>query len=276
MPSTTIIDLTDECVNGGIDEPNKQEDDTSFVSSTSYSETINAYELEENRSKNRKSHVLCWDRTRVILKNPFGYSNFSDYIHANWIHGCKKKNKYIATQAPMKNTVDDFLDMAMQNSCCYIIVVTSIMEDNDENFYPYWPKEINMSFVYTRWCLKLNSKYSEPGYTKYFLEISHKKLPNVSRNITLYHYERWPAYERFHRCPRSSKFMATVLIDVNNHRNRDPAPIIVHGYFGHYRTLQYIILHEVMDLKIESGRDVPAATFLEISKIVFSMRYCQK
>lgn len=279
--SSNIIDLTDDNVNvSRIDETNnRQEDDTLFLPSSSISETFDAYGLEENRSKNRTSYVLCWDRTRVILKNDFGDSNFSDYIHANWIHGCKKKNKYIATQAPLKNTVDDFLHMAVQNSCRYIIVLTSIVEDNEENFYPYWPKEEKMAFVYDRWCLKLNAKYSEPEYTKYLLEIRHKELLNIRRNITLYHYEKFPAYDRIYRCPRSNTFIATILDDVNNERNLYPsleAPIIVHGYFGHYRTLQYIIFHEIKDLEIASGRRVTVETFSEIAKVVFSMRDSRK
>ena len=37
----------------------------------------------------------------------------SDYINASFVDGYKDRSGYIATQAPMENTVDDFWRMVM-------------------------------------------------------------------------------------------------------------------------------------------------------------------
>ncbi len=47
----------------------------------------------ENDLRNRYENIMCFDHTRVILRD-----NTTDYINANWISGFRKPNAYIATQ----------------------------------------------------------------------------------------------------------------------------------------------------------------------------------
>jgi protein tyrosine phosphatase len=51
--------------------------------------------LTENVAKNRHPHLLCYDHSRVVLSSE---GNASDYIHANFVDGFKKKNAFILTQ----------------------------------------------------------------------------------------------------------------------------------------------------------------------------------
>ncbi|KHN71530.1 Tyrosine phosphatase-like protein J1 [Toxocara canis] len=65
---------------------------------------ITAEVFNKNGNKNRYTDVLCLDDTRVILK---GRSKDSDYIHANWVV-LPSTRKYICTQGPLEETVEDF------------------------------------------------------------------------------------------------------------------------------------------------------------------------
>jgi protein tyrosine phosphatase len=54
--------------------------------------------LPENQEKNRFREILCFDHSRVKLSKE---NNESDYIHASWVDGYKKKDEFILTQGEM-------------------------------------------------------------------------------------------------------------------------------------------------------------------------------
>ena len=66
------------------------------------------------------------DETRVKLESP-SY-NSSDYINANYIDGYCKQKAYIATQGPMKNTIDDFWLLCWEQNVQVIVMVTKLEE----------------------------------------------------------------------------------------------------------------------------------------------------
>lgn len=53
------------------------------------------------------------DKTRVILK---GRPKNSDYIHANWVQ-LPSSRRYICTQGPIDETVEDFWLMIFKVHC---------------------------------------------------------------------------------------------------------------------------------------------------------------
>ena len=69
--------------------------------------------LPENIPKQRypgEDNLRCYDKTRVTLyKNPG--DPYSDFIMANWVDSYAERKRYIATQAPMDSTVNDFFKM---------------------------------------------------------------------------------------------------------------------------------------------------------------------
>ncbi|XP_065658275.1 receptor-type tyrosine-protein phosphatase delta-like [Hydra vulgaris] len=76
----------------------------SIKSSEKYSSEV--ARLNINLFKNRYPNVVAYDETCVKLECPS--HNSSDYINANYINGYCKQRAYIATQGPMKNTINDF------------------------------------------------------------------------------------------------------------------------------------------------------------------------
>ncbi|VDO81089.1 unnamed protein product [Heligmosomoides polygyrus] len=68
--------------------------------------------------------VVCLDHSRVVLT--FEVPPCSNYIHANWIRFEKHDRVFIATQAPMENTIEDFWRMIFQESCSAIINLVNV------------------------------------------------------------------------------------------------------------------------------------------------------
>ncbi|KAG7300512.1 hypothetical protein JYU34_016142 [Plutella xylostella] len=87
--------------------------------------------------KNRYSNVLPLPETRVLLN---GSSPVSCYINANYVTGPGNiKNYYIACQAPLPNTVDDFWQMIWEQNSRLIVMLTEYMENGVEKSYEYLP-----------------------------------------------------------------------------------------------------------------------------------------
>ncbi|VDK67284.1 unnamed protein product [Cylicostephanus goldi] len=82
--------------------------------------------------------VVCIESTRVILTQDVPPS--TDYIHANWIKFEKHDRVFIATQAPLDNTIDDFWRMIFQEKCPSIVNLTPMIENGKIKCTTYWPQ----------------------------------------------------------------------------------------------------------------------------------------
>jgi hypothetical protein len=93
-------------------------------------------------AKNRYRDVLADEATRVKLQ---GMEH--DYINANYIEGARlpgqPKVRYIATQAPLPATMEDFWWMVWQEKSCVIVMLTKLREKGTVKAHPYWPKHID-------------------------------------------------------------------------------------------------------------------------------------
>ncbi|VDO59532.1 unnamed protein product [Haemonchus placei] len=71
-----------------------------------------------------KKDIVCLDETRVRLT--LNVPPATDYIHANWIKFEGHDKEYIATQAPLDNTIEDFWRMVFQVGSPHIVNLTKI------------------------------------------------------------------------------------------------------------------------------------------------------
>lgn len=151
---------------------------------------------------NRYPDVPCTLATRVHLKN---YSH--DYIHANWIDDGAKGKKFIATQAPLEHTIDDFWHMVAQEQVDAILVLCNVGEVGTQKCSQYWPSpdakkpmtktadgQIEVKFLgrisekepdkeIQESCLQLQTMPTQkPG----------SNSARVRRTITLLHWLHWP------------------------------------------------------------------------------------
>lgn len=101
--------------------------------------------------KNRYKGIFPYEHSRVKLsltpsseEVDFDKLNYMNYINANYISCPKMSNmKYIATQAPLYETLKDFGKLIKDNNIDIIIALTTQFENGVEKCYPYWEdKEI--------------------------------------------------------------------------------------------------------------------------------------
>ncbi|WAQ98559.1 PTPRE-like protein, partial [Mya arenaria] len=71
-------------------------------------------------------HVYINDHSRVPLKK--AKPDDPDYINACFIDGYEKVNKFIASQGPTKNMIDDFWRMVWQQKADKIVMLTNLIE----------------------------------------------------------------------------------------------------------------------------------------------------
>lgn len=95
--------------------------------------------LSENKQKNRYLNILPYDHNRVKLV-PIAGSRQSNYINASVVDGFQQKNAFIATQAPLENTVTDFWRMVQEKGVQIIVMLTRLQEKEQDKCYLYWPQ----------------------------------------------------------------------------------------------------------------------------------------
>lgn len=116
--------------------------------------------------KNRFKNIFPYEHSRVKLKGNGVSTSVNDYINANYLclpnlsefssygneitqkssFNYNKENlnvRYIATQAPMKSTVGDFLSCILDNAIPLIVSLTDSTENGIEKCYTFWK---DMSF----------------------------------------------------------------------------------------------------------------------------------
>ncbi|KAJ0475440.1 putative protein-tyrosine-phosphatase [Helianthus annuus] len=88
-----------------------------------------------NKAKNRWPDVLAFDGNRVVI-DPCKDSRPSSmgYINASYItseaNPSESVSRFIATQGPLPDTIEDFWEMVLQNHCPAIVMLTKLVDDN--------------------------------------------------------------------------------------------------------------------------------------------------
>ncbi|KHJ75640.1 Protein-tyrosine phosphatase, partial [Oesophagostomum dentatum] len=89
--------------------------------------------FQAHPDKNRYMDVVCLDDTRVRLT--LNVPPCTDYIHANWIKFEGHDKVFIATQAPLDNTIEDFWRMVFQEGCPHIVNLTRVESEGKFMIY---------------------------------------------------------------------------------------------------------------------------------------------
>ena len=125
-----------------------------------------------NKQKNRYANVLPYDDSRVKLSLIAGVEG-SDYINANYIDGYMKNKAFIATQAPISDTISDFWRMIWQESSLTIVMLSNEMESGRVS--------LEIIFVYSGMSLR-NAQTLMKDTRKYFkLDVKVPTLNTLNR-----------------------------------------------------------------------------------------------
>ncbi|CAK5052069.1 unnamed protein product [Meloidogyne enterolobii] len=90
-------------------------------------------EFARNPTLNRRQDVICVENNRIILSS-------GRYIHANWINS-QGNHRYICTQGPLPQTVDDFWEMVLQEKVEAVLMLCDTIELDRPICHQYWPTD---------------------------------------------------------------------------------------------------------------------------------------
>ncbi|XP_043109848.1 receptor-type tyrosine-protein phosphatase epsilon-like isoform X1 [Puntigrus tetrazona] len=213
-------------------------------------ENMRTGNLPANMKKNRVLQIIPYDFNRVILSMKRG-QEFTDYINASFIDGYRQKDYFIATQAPLAHTVQDFWRMVWEWKCHSIVMLTELKEREQEKCVRYWPAEGSVSFGDYALELKRDTLCETFSIRDMLLSYASEKQTRLVRQ---FHFHGWPEIG----IPSDGKGMIDIIAAVQKQQQQSGNnPIVVHCSAGAGRTGTFIALSNILErVKAEGLLDV--------------------
>ncbi|KAF2133605.1 tyrosine-protein phosphatase-like protein non-receptor [Dothidotthia symphoricarpi CBS 119687] len=93
----------------------------------------------EKGSKNRYNNIWPYEHSRVKLQ---GVGDGScDYVNANHVQATYSNKRYIATQAPIPTTFNEFWNVVWQQDVRVIVMLTAESEGGQQKAHNYWSEK---------------------------------------------------------------------------------------------------------------------------------------
>ncbi|VDD94158.1 unnamed protein product [Enterobius vermicularis] len=154
--------------------------------------------------KNRYRDILPFDNNRVRLRqqsksngDAVTEEDDGDYINASPIQYDNTNTKYIAAQAPLKETLDDWFHMIQQENVGVIVCLCKLVESNKVKCERYWPESSKKEEKFGETTATLVEEKKDEEFTRRDLELCY---PDGSmEKVVQLHYTEWPD----HGCPSS-------------------------------------------------------------------------
>ncbi|CAH1264751.1 PTPRA [Branchiostoma lanceolatum] len=198
---------------------------------------------QNNRDKNRFRNIISYDHSRVIL-SLVDNDPRSDYINASYIDGYNEEKKYIATQGPMQNTVQDFWRMIWETRSSTILMLSNLVENCQNKVCKYWSETDTMAYGDFRVTLIGTDKMDYYIARKFLLT---KETAATRREVTQFHFLAWPDFGVPDDPTDLLKFHQTVMKSVP----RQNHPIVVHCSAGVGRTGTFITIDAMLEMMTE-------------------------
>lgn len=222
-------------------------------------------DLDPTHISNLENKFDAFGLTRYKNIKPYSYNrvpikNSSTFINASWIN-LPYKNAFIATQAPIKNTIEDFWTMIWENKVNLIIMLCNVIEKNKEKSTRYWDKNIKMD----KFILEYEGKkeYSKNLINRKFKLIN--KKDNTFIEVTQLQYLGWPD----HGVPQTEE-ITTLFIAIFKMIDdlKKDSPVVVHCSAGVGRTGTFISLYNIYK---EIGKQINDNSKEEIVFSIFNL-----
>lgn len=182
----------------------------------------------ENYNKNRYENILANESTLVTLNN-------GNYINANYIFD----KKYISTQAPITQTIDDFWSMVWQQESQVIVMLTNYIEKHMVKADPYFSHHHKQ--IYGDFCVTTINVQKLSGIIITKLSLVYGEQSRIVHHL---HYTEWPDFG----IPESTKCMRTLvsLTQILQKSNEKfvSKPIICHCSAGVGRSGTFITIYQ--------------------------------
>ncbi|XP_033115932.1 tyrosine-protein phosphatase non-receptor type 21-like isoform X2 [Anneissia japonica] len=225
-------------------------------------------QLPDNEGRNLFPDVLPYEDTRVklatMVDNSTGYINASHIrvpIAGEIVH-------YIASQAPMENTVKDWWRMIWEQEVQVIVMLTALEEEGKPKCHPYWPNFNTPNNMVEFGPFKIIGQFSNDSgcYITSGLTIRH--IPSGEQR-TVWHlqYTDWPNQG----CPLDVYGFFTFIEEFQSvcrhanglHEKPVASPVLVHCVAGVGRT-GVLILTDAMINSLEHNEEINIAKMLNL------------
>ncbi|XP_038205568.1 receptor-type tyrosine-protein phosphatase V-like [Arvicola amphibius] len=209
-------------------------------------------EHPDNTTKNRYPHVLPYDHSRVRLAQLAGEPH-SDYINANFIPGYSHPQEFIATQGPLKKTLEDFWRLVWEQQVQVIIMLTVGMENGRVLCEHYWPAS-STPVTHGHITIHLLAEEPEEEWTRREFQLQHG-VQQKQRRVKQLQFTTWPD----HSVPEAPSSLLTFveLVREQVHITQGKGPTLVHCSAGVGRTGTFVaLLRLLQQLEEEQMVDV--------------------
>ena len=173
---------------------------------------------------------------KPYIHNKILISTTNKYINASPINIIKNKY-FIATQGPLKHTIEDFWTMIDEYNCKVIVMICNLIEDGKEKCAFYYDEKLKMN-KYKIYIEKITQKNS--------YIIREIKLTNLidktEKIINQIHITNWPD-NYIPNIPNLEVFNVFIEIILTTERNKGVGPIVSHCSAGIGRTGTFIAMY---------------------------------
>ncbi|XP_037680967.1 receptor-type tyrosine-protein phosphatase V-like [Choloepus didactylus] len=205
-----------------------------------------------NTCKNRYPHVLPYDHSRVRLSQLEGELH-SDYINANFVPGYAHPKEFIATQGPLKKTLEDFWRLVWEQQVDVIVMLTMGMENGRVLCEHYWPAD-STPVAYGHITVHLLAEEPEEEWTKREFRLQHGPQQQQQR-VKQLQFTTWPDHSIPEAPGSLLSFVEVVREQAGTSWGR--GPILVHCSAGVGRTGTFVaLLRLLQQLEEEQVVDV--------------------
>ncbi|XP_066955314.1 receptor-type tyrosine-protein phosphatase alpha-like [Macrobrachium rosenbergii] len=170
------------------------------------------------RHLNRNPDILPSDSHRVYLEKTNGEE--SQYINAVQIHGFKKRDRFIVTEHPLRETQARFWRMIMEKNCTFVVLINHYADNSEGEFPSILPedgKEMNVSGYKITVCSPVPSGSDLMQYT-----VTVENPHGLCHTLTAYVVLNWEYRSPTPRSPKVLLNLADRLLQPDAQANAGP------------------------------------------------------
>ncbi|XP_030829593.1 tyrosine-protein phosphatase non-receptor type 23 [Strongylocentrotus purpuratus] len=189
--------------------------------------------------KNRHPDIMPYDHNRVCLRG-----TRDDYINASFIKDVVPTSPcFIATQAPLQPSLNDFWLMVYEQQASIIVMLLSkpATGKGSTNFVSYWPEDKGAAQKFGDISVSLQSKRTTDYHVERIIHLTHLPTRQM-RTITHLQFTAWPEFG----VPSSPGVLLQFIDEVQSYHSQQrktQIPIVVHCSAGIDRTGVFCLVY---------------------------------